>query len=106
MPSPRLVSSTLTLPPHKSRERSLRQHTDLLTFFGQLLKHDIVLTQTASTEDAAITVPFCDFYHDKATCGLDEDALEAATPQTIPFTRSASELDANGKRQQVSIHIL
>lgn len=106
MPSPRLVSSTLTLPSHKSRERSSRQYTDLLIFFGQLLKHDIVLTQTASSEEATIAVPFCDFYHDKETCGLDEDALEAATPQTIPFTRSAFELDTNGNRQQVRVHIL
>ena len=74
----------------------------MLTFVGQLLKHDISMRKEGTTESAAISVPFCDYHFDRASCGLDAATLAATVHQEIPFYRSAYEL-ADIDREQINM---
>ncbi len=90
LPSPREVSNAVSA--QTENTANSKGLSDMFWLWGQFLDHDITLVHTDTSNSANIAIPEGDPYFDPNGTGT----------ATMPFSRSASETDANGVDQQVN----
>eukprot|EP00002_Diphylleia_rotans_P000857 TRINITY_DN1045_c0_g1_i3.p1 TRINITY_DN1045_c0_g1~~TRINITY_DN1045_c0_g1_i3.p1 ORF type:complete len:897 (-),score=167.81 TRINITY_DN1045_c0_g1_i3:104-2794(-) len=92
LPNPRNVSNLLFGIASK-RLLTLDGNSDVTTFWGQFLDHDIVKTPGNASDPAMIPIPACDQWFDPECSGT----------KTIGFYRSKRHYSAEGARQQFNM---